>query len=109
MVVVIDSKYVYKGIMGWSPKWQRHRWRTSSGEVGHRDLWEAILWERDKSGIELQIHWVPSHLGVNSNNEADALAEAGRLLHPGNLRSLHKRQRVEPMWQELGNVLRWGW
>ena len=27
MVAVLDSKYVYKGIAQWSPKWYRHAWR----------------------------------------------------------------------------------
>ena len=84
MVVVIDSEYVFKGIMEWSPKWRRHGWHASMGEVGHRDLWEQILWERERAGAELQIHWVPSHLGVHGNHEADALAEAGRQMHPFN-------------------------
>ena len=26
MVVVMDSEYVFKGIMEWSPKWQQHGW-----------------------------------------------------------------------------------
>ena len=98
----MDSEYVFKGIMEWSPKWRRHGWRTSSGEVGHRDLWETILWERERAGDELQIHWIPSHLGVQGNDEADALAEAGRLSHPDNDRPMAKRPRVEPMWEDLG-------
>ena len=43
LAVVMDSEYVFKGIMEWSPKWRRHGWRASSREVGHRDLWETIL------------------------------------------------------------------
>ena len=50
LVVVMDSAYVYKGVVGWSAKWQRHRWRCSMGEVGHRDLWERILWLREAVG-----------------------------------------------------------
>ena len=102
LAVDMDSEYVFKGIMEWSPKWRRHAWRTSSGEVGHRDLWETILWERERAGDELQIHWILSHLGVQGNDEADALAEAGRLSHPNNDRPMAKRPRVEPMWEDLG-------
>ena len=40
LVVVLDLLYVYRGIVHWLPKWRRHGWRTLSGEVGHRDLWE---------------------------------------------------------------------
>ena len=43
LVVVLDSEYVYKGIMEWSAKRRRHGWRMASGEVGHRDLWEQLL------------------------------------------------------------------
>ena len=102
LAVVMDSQCVFKGIMEWSPKWCRHAWRTSSREVWHRDLWETILWERERAGDELQIHWIPSHLGVLGNDEADALAEAGRMSHPNNDRPMAKRPWVEPMWEDLG-------
>ena len=59
-------------------------------------------WERERAGDELQIHWIPSHLGVQGNEEADALAEAGRLSHPDNDRPVAKRPRVESMWEDLG-------
>ena len=45
LVVVLDSLYVYRGIVDWSPKWRCHGWRTLGGELGHRHLWEQILWE----------------------------------------------------------------
>ena len=98
----IRSTFLKELWSGPQRKWRRHGWRTSSGEVGHRDLWEAILWERERAGDELQIHWIPSHLGVRGNDEADALAEAGRLSHPDNDRPMAKRPRVEPMWEDLG-------
>ena len=43
IALVIDSEYVFKGVMEWLPKWQRHNLRTAGGEVGHRDLWEALI------------------------------------------------------------------
>ena len=70
--------------------------------MGHRDLWEQILWERERAGEELQVHWVPSHLGVHGNHQADALAEEGRQMHPHNQRGLPKRPRVEPVCAALG-------
>ena len=60
------SLYVYRGIVEWSTKWHCHGWRTSSGEMGYRDLWEQMLWECERAGDELQIRWVPSHLGVRA-------------------------------------------
>ena len=101
MVVVLDSEYVYKGVVEWSPKWRRHAWRCSTGEVGHRDLWEAILWLRESAGGDVRLRWVPSHLAVPGNEAADALAERGRELHPNNLLPLSKRRRVAE-WDELG-------
>ena len=47
---MLVSLYIYKGIVGWSTKWSRHGWHTSSGEVGHQDLREQILWERERGG-----------------------------------------------------------
>ena len=101
MVVVLDSEYVYKGVVEWSPKWRRHAWRCSTGEVGHRDLWEAILWLRESAGGDVRLRWVPSHLAVPGNEAADALAERGRELHLNNLLPLSKRRRVAE-WDELG-------
>ena len=85
----------------WTEKWKRHGWRTSSGEVGHRDLWEHIDWQRGEAGDMLQARWVPSHLGVARNEAADELAGQGRELHPYNLLPLSKRRRVTE-WDALG-------
>ena len=95
MAAVMDSENVFKAITEWYPKWRRHGWRMSSGEVEHRDLWEKILWERERAGAELQVRWVPSHLGVQGNHEAEALAEMGRQQqqqqqHPHNQQPLPK-------------------
>ena len=101
MVVVVDSEYVFKAITMWTERWKRHGWRTSSGEVGHRDLWEHIDWLRGEAGDKLQVRWVPSHLGVAGNEAADELAGEGRELHPYNLLPLSKRRRVTE-WDALG-------
>ena len=85
----------------WTDRWKRHGWRTSSGEVGHRDLWEHIDWLRGEAGDKLQVRWVPSHLGVAGNEAADELAGQGRELHPNNLLPLSKRRRVTE-WDALG-------
>ena len=102
MVVVLDSEYVYKGITQWSSKWQRHQWRVSGRDVEHKDLWIAVLAERELAGDRLQVRWVPSHLGVVGNEHADQLAEQGRLLHPYNEESPPKRRCLERQWEELG-------
>ena len=35
MVVVLDSEYVYKGIIEWCSRWQHHGWRVKNRDVGH--------------------------------------------------------------------------
>ena len=67
-----------------------------------RELWMAVLAERELAGDRLQVRWVPSHLGVAGNEEADKMAERGRLQHPYNEDSLPKRRRLEQQWEELG-------
>ena len=42
----MHSEYVYKGKL----EWRRQGWRCSTGEVGHCDLWEQILWLREAQG-----------------------------------------------------------
>ena len=49
MVVVLDSEYVFKGVIEWSPKWKRHSWRSKSTEIGHQDLWQEI-WQLHAAG-----------------------------------------------------------
>ena len=73
----------------------------SSGEVGHRDLWEHILWLREDAGDLLQLRWVPSHLNVEGNEEAGEVANQGRELHPNSVLPLSKRRRVAE-WEALG-------
>ena len=101
MVVVLDSEYVYKGAMEWLVKWRGHGWRCSTGEVEHRDLWEEILYLGKVGWGHVQMCWLPSHLNVHGNQEADALASLGRELHPSNIIPLSKRRRVTE-WDALG-------
>ena len=100
--VMMDSLHMCKGIVEWSPKWRRHGWRTLSEEVGHRNLWEQILWERERVGADLVIRWVPPHWCVEGNAGADQLAKQGRQAHPNNLQPLPKRRRTEPQWGAVG-------
>ena len=74
----------------------------ASGAVGHRDLWEQILWERERAGECVQLRWIPSHLGLPGNHGA-ALAETGRQQHHNNDSALPKRRRLRE-WEESGLV-----
>ena len=49
--------------------------------MGRRDLWEAIFQLRQDAGALLKLIWTPSHMQVEANNKADALAESGREMH----------------------------
>ena len=53
LLVVLASEYVFNGITKWSTKWRWHGWHMSE-EVGHRDLWEQILWLRESAGEMVQ-------------------------------------------------------
>ena len=105
LVVVSDSEYVYTGVMEWLVKWRQHGWQCLTWEVGHGDLWEAIVWLRGSGagwgGGDVQLRWVLSHLSVNGNDEAHAWASLGRHLHPKNLLPLSKKPRVTE-WDNLG-------
>ena len=101
MVVVLNPEKVYKGITIWLDKWRRHGWKTSSGELGHRDRWEHILWLREEAGDLLQLRWVPAHLNVWGNEAAAEWAGQGQEQHPNTLLPLSKRQRVMA-WDALG-------
>ena len=51
----------------------------------------------------MQFVWTPSHMKVRGNDEANALAKAGRQQHPNN----KKRRSAEPpplvwLWEEVG-------
>ena len=94
LVVVLDSENVFKSIAEWSVKWWRHGWRCSTGEVGHKDLWERILLLQEMGKGHVLVGWVPLHLGLLGNEEVGALALLGRHLHSNNLLPLSKRHRV---------------
>ena len=55
-------------------------------------------------GHTLSFQWVPSHIGLEGNNGADALAEEGREQHPNNYEYISKRRQQggRGMWEELG-------
>ena len=100
MVVVLDSEYVYKGIAEWSSKWQCHSWRVKSCEVGHRDPWEAIFQLRQDAGPLLKFIWTPSHMRMEGNDKADALAEFGREMHPNNKKRKGDANPVPRFWRD---------
>ena len=82
IAICTDSQYVILGATGAARRWKLRGWKGSSGPVSNVALWEALLLELDRPGRT--IHWVkvPSHVHKDGNNEADKLAEQGRMSHP---------------------------
>ena len=75
---------VYKGVVEWMFKWRRHGRKGWSSPIGHSDLWQQIHSLVTMHGDTLQFVWVPSHVNIEGNEQADKLAENGRLMHPHN-------------------------
>ena len=95
MCIITDSKYVYDGVTA-----HMHRWALRGTQVSNHNLWDSLRSVlHSRSGETLWKH-VYSHVGVLGNERADALANQGRIRHPGRLqflRDLCLRQGVRPV------------
>jgi len=73
--IVTDSKYVVNAFtQGWLSKWAVNGWKTSSGPVKNRDLWERLV--ALLAPHRASWRWVKGHAGHVDNERADALAQA---------------------------------
>lgn len=84
LMVVSDSAYVvncFKKV--WWKAWVRDdAWLNASKQpVANRDLWEPLVAEVRRGGINFR--WVKGHAGHALNEQADGLAEAGRIAMGG--------------------------
>lgn len=72
-----DSAYLVNCInQGWYHKWRRNGWKTSSKQpVENQDLWQRLLELLEK--YDVTFHKVKGHAGVELNELADELANAG--------------------------------
>ena len=71
--IVVDSKYVIKGITAWLPKWQRAGWKTAAKKpVKNKELWMELskLVDRHKTSFQ----WTRGHADCKWNNRCDELA-----------------------------------
>ena len=93
-LVVPDSEGVRQGIVEVAPAWlvrlgaQRSVGVDADGTGGGGQL--------------VQLRWVPSHLGLTGVQEADKLAERGRLMHPHYEERAVNRPASPSEWQQLG-------
>jgi ribonuclease HI len=81
LTVWSDSKYVVDCFAkAWWRKWQANGWKTSQRQpVANRDVWEPLV---EVASADVTFRWVKGHSGVNLNEVADRLANAGMLGQP---------------------------
>ena len=80
IVIITDSGYVFKGVLGGAAKWRRHGWRGASGPVADSWLWARVLALFECVRVDLKWLHVPSHVGIWGNEKANTFAESGRQL-----------------------------
>jgi ribonuclease HI len=76
VTIYTDSRYLQQGIEAWLPGWIKRGWKTTSGKVANRDLWEELL--EAKKPHQVSWRWVRGHDGDIYNSRVDALARRAR-------------------------------
>ena len=82
VAICTDSEYVFLGATGAARRWKLRGWTGSSGPVSNVPLWELLLDTLSAHTGSIKFIKVPSHVDILGNNEADRLADQGRLSHP---------------------------
>ena len=72
VVLHTDSEYLRRGITEWLKNWKRKGWKTTTGPVKNRDLWEHLDKLIEKHAIDWK--WVAGHSGHEHNDRCDELA-----------------------------------
>ena len=72
VTIVSDSEYVVNGSVVWLPKWKMKKWKTTTGDVKNKEMWEAI--DYLKSVLNMTFKWTRGHSSNTLNNLADELA-----------------------------------
>ena len=76
------SPPVFLGATSAARRWKLRGWTGSSGPVSNVPLWELLLDTLSAHTGSIKFIKVPSHVDILGNNEADTLADQGRLSHP---------------------------
>jgi len=84
VAICTDSDYVFKGAKGAAKRWKARGWVGSAGPVSNVPLWEALLSELDSPDWRIEWVKVHSHVSITGNEDADSLANNGRLANPLN-------------------------
>ena len=79
-----DSEYVLLRAKEAARRWKARGWVGSSGPVSNVPLWEELLSFVDNSFQDILWIKVPSHVNVEGNEQANTLANEGRLNNPLN-------------------------
>lgn len=74
VTVVSDSEYVVKGASIWLNGWKLKNWKSTTGPVKNKILWEAI--DELKKHLNITWTWVKGHTGNKWNERADKLCVA---------------------------------
>ena len=77
-----DSEYVLLGVKGAARRWKINGWRGSSGPISNVPLWEEVLLFSEDTFQEVKWVKVPSHVNVMGNEQANTLANQGRIVNP---------------------------
>ena len=72
VTIVSDSEYVVNGSSRWLNKWKLKNWKTTTGDVKNKELWQAI--DYLKSVLNITFKWTKGHSNNTLNNLADELA-----------------------------------
>ena len=76
VTIYTDSQYLQKGIGEWLSGWIRKNWRTTSGKVANRDLWEELIAAEKPHTVRWE--WLRGHDGDPNNQRVDQLARKVR-------------------------------
>ena len=82
VAICTDSALVFLGATGKARKWALNNWVGSRGPLSNVGLWTDLLSELELHQGEVTWVKIPLHVGIQGNEEADSLAERGRLSSP---------------------------